>query len=306
MRRRIDILLLAVLVVVSGCGQRKGSETAKPFPYAAVPTALTDRAEQMKYFAHNYWKPFLSGHEGVDSLETVQALSNYAALLQQIPYADALDCMAALHKGIEEVQAAEGGEFYGNMTALVSKYFYDPNSPVRDEDLYLPFLSLMAESEYTPDEERPGLRASAALFSLNGRGTRAADFTFRTADGRNHRLWKVEAQHTILFFTNPGCASCRDIIEALCSDAYVSDLVNSGRIAVVNVYVDEDLSAWKEHLDSYPTIWINGYDPELIIREDRIYSLRAIPSIYLLDEDKNVLLKDTPLERLMMYIKQRI
>ena len=43
---------------------------------------------------------------------------------------------------------------------------------------------------------------------------------------------------------------------------------------------------------SFHKEWINGYDPDFVIRTDRLYAVRAVPSLYLLDKKKNVLMKD--------------
>ena len=53
---------------------------------------------------------------------------------------------------------------------------------------------------------------------------------------------------------------------------------------------------------TFPKDWIVGYDPLQVIRSDSLYHLRAIPSIYLLDRDKTIILKDTPEEVLIEYL----
>ena len=67
----------------------------------------------------------------------------------------------------------------------------------------------------------------------------------------------------------------------------------------MNVYIDEDLKSWREYMPVYPREWLNGYDASHIIREDVLYCVRAIPSLYLLDSDKRILLKDPPLDRVL-------
>ena len=41
-----------------------------------------------------------------------------------------------------------------------------------------------------------------------------------------------------------------------------------------------------------PQGWIKGYDDGLVISSQRLYNLNAIPSLYLLDAEKRVLVKD--------------
>ena len=59
------------------------------------------------------------------------------------------------------------------------------------------------------------------------------------------------------------------------------------------------MDLWQEHIGDYPKEWIIAYDPSLTLRNMDIYNIRAIPSLYLLDKDKKVLLKDAPEERLL-------
>ena len=68
------------------------------------------------------------------------------------------------------------------------------------------------------------------------------------------------------------------------------------------MYIDEDIAAWKAYSGQYPKNWSSGYDPEFSIRESVSYNVRAIPSLYLLDSEKKVLMKDAPQERVLGFI----
>ena len=52
----------------------------------------------------------------------------------------------------------------------------------------------------------------------------------------------------------------------------------------------------------YPDEWYNGFDPDLVIRTDNLYNVRAIPSLYLLDAEKSVILKDAPEDKVFSVI----
>jgi hypothetical protein len=96
-----------------------------------------------------------------------------------------------------------------------------------------------------------------------------------------------------------------DIINALKSMPTVADGIASGRLAVLNIYIDEDLKAWREYMPIYPKEWINAYDPNYVIRTDVLYNVRAIPSLYLLDKDKKVIMKDAPEARLFDWLNTK-
>ena len=97
-----------------------------------------------------------------------------------------------------------------------------------------------------------------------------------------------------------------DIINVLKGDPYVSEMIADGRLAVVNVYIDEDIAEWRSYMPIYPDEWYNGFDPDLAIRTEVLYDVRAIPSLYVLDEDKTVLMKDAPENNVFAFLQQGI
>ena len=94
----------------------------------------------------------------------------------------------------------------------------------------------------------------------------------------------------------------KELAQDLDSYAELTELMENGTLSVVDIYIDEDIDAWKAHRAEYPAKWINGYDPAFIIRTDLLYNVRALPSLYLLDAQKTVLLKDCTPEKLFAYL----
>ena len=53
-----------------------------------------------------------------------------------------------------------------------------------------------------------------------------------------------------------------------------------------------------------PAGWINSYDSTVSLKNDEIYDLKAIPTLYLLDKDKKVVMKDVTFNQVENYLKQ--
>jgi len=196
------------------------------------------------------------------------------------------------------------------VTSMQEHFFLDPNSPFRNEELYLPVAERIVASPLTSDTERERALWVVPRLRLNRLGRPAADFPFTLRNGRPTSLYETidlhpAAQHTLLFFSNPGCPNCKEITETLMADAEMSAQIASGKLLVVNIYPDEDLDAWYDYLPHYPADWVCGYDPDQLINSDTLYWIRAIPSLYLLDEEKRVVRKDAPLEVILVDCKQR-
>lgn len=304
MRRTLDILLLlSAVALLSSCAGRTGAgavqKEARPFPAVAVPSVIDEPGERLEYVLNHYWDDF----EGVPADELEKAMADFTGLMDQAPLAVSQKAMEVLFDRICEAEMSDtSAHHYVLMTQMVSKYLYDPNSSVRNEDYYLPFVRLMAVSPLTSEDIRPAYRYEAESCSICQAGTPAPDFTMRTASGRDMRLYDIHSRYTLLFFSNPGCEACRTIIDEICAVTDIDRMISDGEVSVVNVYIDEDLDAWKGYLHNYPESWISAYDPDGVIRGRRIYDVRAIPSLYLLDRDKVILMKDAPTGRVLARI----
>jgi cytochrome oxidase Cu insertion factor (SCO1/SenC/PrrC family) len=175
---------------------------------------------------------------------------------------------------------------------------------LRNEDLYGPYAECLSKCEFIDEGKRRAYEFDARMCALNRIGTKAADFRFEDRNGRVRRLHEIKAEFTVLFFSNPGCEACMEIINALKNTPQITSLTASGKVAVLNIYIDEDLEAWRSYMPIYPEEWFNGFDPDFVIRTDVLYNVRAIPSLYLLDKDKNVIMKDAVTERVLDFFSR--
>lgn len=322
MKTYIKTAALIILAVLSSCGQRtsQGSvdkQHTREFPMMTPPAMMQDTGEIIEYMAMHYWDAFLAGPQKSDKIflcdslhvsgvlkgDLEQGFANYIYILENMPIKKAQKAVRQFAGRIEEHETADtNSNVFESFVDIAEKYMFDPNSPLRNEDLYSPFAEVLSQSNHMDTATKDRYAHVASMCRLNEAGTRAADFRFSDRKGREYTLHGINADHTLLFFSNPGCHSCLEIINTLKDDPAVSAMIAEKRLAVLNIYIDEDLKEWKEYMPIYPEEWYNGFDPDLVIRTDRTYNVRAIPSLYLLDADKTVLLKDATMERLLSAI----
>ena len=98
-------------------------------------------------------------------------------------------------------------------------------------------------------------------------------------------------------FYNPDCPDCGRVKDYIAASPVFNAGIASGHLCILAVYPDADLVPWRKHLSEMPPAWTVGYDKGETIRRKGTYDLRAIPSLYLLDKHKRVILKDAPVER---------
>ena len=207
-----------------------------------------------------------------------------------------------LQDSIMNVAERDSAEWQ-RITQLEDHFLIDPNSPYRNEELYIPVVEHLATSPLASEEQRAYAAWLEPRIKLNRPGQTAADFAFISPKGRHESLHATidarKPHRTLLFFSNPGCPNCKEITETLSQELAVRAMLDDGRLLVVNIYPDEDVQAWLDYLPNYPAEWVCGYDADQLLNSNTVYWLRAIPSLYLLDEQKRVILKDAPLNVLL-------
>lgn len=226
----------------------------------------------------------------------------FAVQMRSAPLQEGLRMQDSLLRAAEQDSAK-----WAMVTHLEEKYFLDPNSYLRSEELYLPVARHILNAPYSSDEQRRYARWLLPRLMLNRPGEPAADFEFVSPKGRRSSLSATLAQRkprqTLLFFSNPGCPNCLEITQNLNANTTIQERIADGYLLVVNIYPDEDIQAWLDYLPHYPETWVCGHDPDQVLNSETVYWLRAIPSLYLLDAQGRVILKDAPLEEVLVNCK---
>ena len=317
LRAAFTAAALAALLL-TGCRGRN-TKQADPslnrVPRPDVPAMITDNREALDYIAVHYWDKFFSeDRPGVQDTSLVrgftqeafnEAIRQFALYLHGATPAQGLEGCRRLLNNAEKLQLENPeGTIWDKVSETYDSLLMDPNSPYRNEEYCIPLLEKYLTSPLATEEEKAHAERDLPRFKLNRLGEKAADFAFTLRNGRVVTLYGIDADYTILFFSNPGCNNCREVMETLQNVPGIDQLIDDKALAVANVYPDEDLGEWIKYSEIYPKNWLNGYDHLLAVNNVPLYNLRAIPSVYLLDREKRVLLKDTPTEFLLAFLQQ--
>ncbi|MDR1274429.1 MAG: DUF5106 domain-containing protein [Odoribacteraceae bacterium] len=293
-----------LLITTVACKERakkeeKATAPKHEFKPVSIPAAYTDPQQQAEYYVAHLWEHFDFTDTAFIHLPeiTEQAFASYVQALHSVPKAKAA---AAVKKMLK--QAGQETLMLRYFADLYEKYIYDPNSPFMNEELYISVLEVVAASDQFEEEQRARAAHRLEMAQKNRLGSKANDFSFTLASGKKTRLYDIKSEYILLFFNNPGCTACKIYRDAMCASSLITGLIQQNRLKVVAVYPDEDLTEWRDYLPQIPAEWINGYDETLALRGEKIYNLRAIPTLYLLDKDKTVLLKDARVEVVEPYL----
>jgi len=310
--------IMSAAIPYYGCSSGSGNSNPIEFPVVKVPSYINDRELAVSYMARNYWTGFFkieipqgklsSTVHGVDSIAFENAFGTYAQLLTMTDMGNAGKSLDKLFHNLDSLAMNGERRPLLKVMSLMEHYFYNPVSPLLDEEIYLRALNSIMSAGSLSDLDKMQYEYQHRICSMNRAGTPAADFTFRellaSGNFRERNLYSIKGEYTLLFFNNPDCSSCVEILQTI-KDSPLEELVGKGELQVLAMYIDEDLEAWKKNREKYSKEWIYAYDPQLVLRDNGIYGLRAIPSLYLLDKEKRVILKDAPVEKVISYLMRR-
>lgn len=289
------LVLILAAVGLAACGGRAPrrpaattAETPAVFLPAIAPAALAPE-ERVEWLRWHYWDNFDFADTAflarADTLQLFEAYARYVQLLFSAPTDGAP--MDSLMR-----RAAVSRPMLDYFAMLADQVLGDPNSPLRNDEFYIPVLRAQLSSPWYDEYERLAPEYRLSLASQNRIGEQANDFRYTLASGATGSLYGLRAEYVLLFINNPGCPMCRDIREAISASPMLTELIEHGRLRVLALYPDENLDEWRAYREQIPASWINAYDDGCVLREKGLYDLSAIPSLYLLDAQKRVLVKD--------------
>jgi len=188
--------------------------------------------------------------------------------------------------------ASQDSAVFCQTVSFLEKPFGDPNSAYRNEELFIELLQEKMSSPWYDSLTKAATRNKLSLLMQNRPGNVANDFTYTTPAGYKRKMHDVKADYLLLYFYNPECPACKTMKDALVASPVISNAIASGALKVLAIYSDADEKIWLTHLSAMPQNWIHGRDENEYLYKNSVYDLHAIPTVYLLDREKKVLLKD--------------
>ncbi|WP_298645882.1 DUF5106 domain-containing protein [uncultured Proteiniphilum sp.] len=310
----VGLLVIFAVICFSSCTRRNDvvnplanenpDETVIPalkdfFSLPVIPLTITDKDETFFYLAMHWWDYF-NFPDTVYTHIPEEMEQVFVGFLDILPLIDASKASKAINNLLSKAEQEESGRVYRYFLEQAEKYLYNPNSPMLNEELYAAVVGYILQDACSNETEKIRPAFQLEEINKNRKGMVAADFIYMLANGKKGRLHNISAKYTLLLFYNPDCSACKQTKEILENSDIITTLTKTGMLKVLAFYPDEDLETWRMHQMVLPENWINACDgSDSLIVKKSLYAIRAIPSLYLLDKDKRVLLKDGTAEQVI-------
>lgn len=263
------------------------AQAQQSFPYPAIPDTLRSVEQRAGYLSEHYW----DNYNFADTLllkskeMTEQGFVNFIDILNRFNLDYASKGVAhkdiaqkditrkdITRKGIAQKDITQKGiacftrKAFSNAAAkerfenLIEHYFEDQLSPVRNDRVYLIFLEEMKNSPCFDETEKERIAFKIKTTNKNLPGDIAINFKFKDESGKEHQLSDYKDQKVILYFYDPDCENCHEV------SAWLKQQTIPADIKVIKMIADNHISY--------------------------MYSLKNMPTIFLLDKENKVILKD--------------
>ena len=293
----ISVIMLGAVSCGNAARQKSGQEAPaveqdqkkRAFQLPEVPVMLQTPELRAKYVVEHYWDHFDFRDTAYVHLPdiTEQAAVNYMDILGLVPAEVALASLQGL-----VAKASVEPVMMNYIWKTFFRYWHEPNSPLKNEDMFILFCKGVEQTPQvgiTLTEKAKHLRRMA---EKNRVGQPAADFVYTLASGKQGTLYGLKAEYTLVFFYDPDCETCSNIKQDMKQAAWLKEKVAAGVVKVLTIYPDADIALWRNRLNEMAGEWVNGYDKGQVLTMEQRYDLSSLPSFYLLDKDKKVVLKD--------------
>lgn len=261
------------------------AQAQQSFPYPAIPDTLRSVEQRAGYLSEHYWDDYnFADTLLLKSKEvTEQGFVNFIDILNRFSLNNASKDIA--QKDITRKDITRRGiscftrKAFSNAAAkerfenLIEHYFEDQQSPVRNDRVYLMFLEEMKNSPCFDETEKERIAFKIKTTNKNLPGDIAINFKFKDENGKEHQLSDYKNQKVILYFYDPDCENCHEVSAWLQTQTIPAD------IKVIKMIADTHIS--------------------------HVYSLKNMPTIFLLDKENKVILKDCTAQELIEKISTK-
>lgn len=295
MKRTIILLTLFFATLSLSGAMAQEQAASESFPMITIPESITAPLERAAYLSEHYWE-----NADFNTLTDQQLEEGFTNMVSLISLLNAEQLDKSWAAAVKRAESCKTG--VARLLAVADKHLYSISSPLYNEMAYSALLQKALVSKKIKKDAKAPYQAQLVMLEMNKPGTPAVDLDLTLIDGTKAKLSEINSAATILYFYTPGDMNCRLERFRLSQARLISYLERAGGLKIVAISPSGDKELWDKYKSEISSSWVNAYDATGAILKDNLYDLRVLPRIYLLDDKKNVLLKNASADQVEQYL----
>ncbi len=255
------------------------------FEYPSAPQELPTLEAKSDYLVEHFWDQMdFKSKSTVDQNALNDAFRVFSVPLR---WSSRDKAVVATDKLIQTI--SKNPVLLLQFTKAAEENIYGPRAEVWVDEVYLKFLNAIVKNKKVPAQRKKKYEEQLKVLSNTIIGNKAPEFSFENVNGDKSNYFPM-ATCTIIIFGNPKDTDWRLTRLRMESNAALTEAVNKGKVNILFIVPDK-MEGWKNEVVNYSSKWTVGCGEEL----NKIYDLRAMPSVYTIGTDGTILLKNTTL-----------
>ena len=289
MIKTINKILLFTFISVSSVSLSMNAqeviEIEPLFEYPSAPQELPTLEAKSDYLVEHFWDQMdFKSKSTVDQNALNDAFRVFSVPLR---WASRDKAEAATEKLIQSI--SKNPVLLLQFTKAAEENIYGPRAEVWVDEVYLKFLNALIKNKKVSAQRKKKYEEQLKVLSNTTIGSRAPEFSFENVNGDKANYFPM-ATNTIIIFGNPKDTDWRITRLRMESNAALTEAISKGKVNILFI-VPNKMDGWKSEVVDYSSKWTVGCGENL----NKIYDLRAMPSVYVIGHDGKILLKNTPL-----------
>lgn len=177
--------------------------------------------------------------------------------------------------------------------------FYSDNF----ENIAVNILKNAQGQSFVPDWKKQSIAQQILVHQKNMVGSKATNFALKDFTDAKCILNDQKSKYTILFFYDPECSHCTEVMPKMKGWFFVDGPKDA---KVLAIYINQNEQEWRKYVkeNTYPPKWLNLWDKNGEEKIQEKYWIQSLPTIYVLDENKKVVLKNANFKELVNYFNK--
>lgn len=160
---------------------------------------------------------------------------------------------------------------------------------------------LSGQAFWAGEESLKNIKENVVFLENTLIGETAPDLTLENVDGEFVNLHKIGAKLTVVLIYEPNCSHCKVFVPKFHDEIYAK--YKDKGLEVFAIYSMDNKEEWVEFLTKHNLFdWINVWDEDHSSQFKILYDARQTPRVYVLDENKKILVKKLSVEQLEDFV----
>lgn len=288
----ISLLIAGNMIVVNSQDESTANQPIvleALFELPTIPDEITDYTLRYNYYVENFWNPMDFKRNAVGQIQLNHAFSEYVLGLR---FCEKKVAMKSVYKLLSNL--TKSPTLLYQFTKAAEENLYSDRAEVWIDEIYVKFLEAVIKNKKIKDVRKTRYKTQYESLKNSMDGCDAPKFEFMDRNGTK-TMFSPEAIPSILVFGSPDCVDCMMTKIKLNSDDNLIQLAKDNKVRIYFIIPDGGEDNWQQMVAEYPHYWIVGAAENA----DEVYDIRLSPTIYLINADRKIEMKNLPIENVI-------